>query len=386
MPKKYPEKLKSEVLACFESGQSVEGLCLSHKIAQSTIYRWIKESQSITVGDERYSLSVLNMTMRQKDRANHLLEIIRLSNIMESVPRIKRLEMLADIYENHNQYNVHELCDALEVSRGTFYNHIFRRADRTKHIEKQEALMLQVQQIFEDSGQRFGAEKIRFILAENGIQVGRPRIRGIMKELGLESIRNDAKKNYNKRLDYKKQNHIKGEFTVEKANLIWVSDITYFKVKGYSIFLCIILDLFSRKIVGYRIARKCSTHIVTATFKNAFKERGNPNGLTFHSDRGTQYTSDTFSRLLSRCGVRQSFSATARPCDNAVAETFFATFKKEEAYRRDYLSEQDFRKSVDNYIRFYNETRPHRTLGYKTPERFEELYGKEKQEGGDISI
>ena len=96
--------------------------------------------------------------------------------------------------------------------------------------------------------------------------------------------------------------------------------------------------------------------------------------LTFHSDRGKQYTSATFTALLQKCGVKQSFSATERPHDNAVAETFFASFKKEEAYRREYTSEQSYRKSVDQYIRFYNELRPHRTLKYKTLQAFEEAY------------
>lgn len=98
------------------------------------------------------------------------------------------------------------------------------------------------------------------------------------------------------------------------------------------------------------------------------------NSLTFHSDRGKQYTSATFTVLLQKCEVKQSFSATARPHDNAVAETFFASFKKEEAYRREYTSEQSYRKSVEQYIRFYNELRPHRTLKYKTPQAFEEAY------------
>ncbi len=88
--------------------------------------------------------------------------------------------------------------------------------------------------------------------------------------------------------------------------------------------------------------------------------------------------SETFMSLLHSCGVKRSFSNSGRPYDNAVAETFFATFKKEEAYRRDYSSEADFRKSMDEYIRFYNEIRPHQTLAYKSPARFEELYGKEK--------
>ena len=101
-----------------------------------------------------------------------------------------------------------------------------------------------------------------------------------------------------------------------------------------------------------------------------------PRSLVFHSDRGTQYTSNAFTQLLLQNSVQQSFSASGRPLDNAVSETFFATFKKEEAYRRDYLSERDFRKSVDEYIQFYNEIRPHKTLAYKTPTHFEELYGK----------
>lgn len=203
-------------------------------------------------------------------------------------------------------------------------------------------------------------------------------IRAIMQELDLVSIRENSKSNYKKRQEYRKRNLLNQNFKATRQNEIWVSDITYFKIKDYAMYLCVILDLFSLRVVGYRVSRKSSTHLVTATFKTAFQERGNPTHLTFHSDRGGQYISDTFCKLLLDCNVQQSFSNSGRPYDNAVAETFFATFKKEEAYRRDYSSEADFRKSVEQYIQFYNETRPHKTLMYKSPARFEELYGKEK--------
>ncbi len=195
---------------------------------------------------------------------------------------------------------------------------------------------------------------------------------------GLVSILKNAKSNYKKRQQYQKRNLLNQEFKAKRKNEIWVSDITYFKIKDYAVYLCVIIDLFSRRVVGYRVSRKSSTHLVTATFKSAFEDRGHPNELTFHSDRGGQYISDTFMSLLRSCGVKQSFSNSGHPYDNAVAETFFATFKKEEAYRREYSSEADFRKSVDEYICFYNEVRPHQTLAYKSPARFEELYGKEK--------
>lgn len=97
---------------------------------------------------------------------------------------------------------------------------------------------------------------------------------------------------------------------------------------------------------------------------------------------GSQYVSKTLIGLFQQCGVKQSFSATARPLDNAVAETFFSSFKREEAYRKDYTSEQHFRRSVEKYIRFYNEGRPHQTLNYKTPQAFEDAYKPVLSESG----
>lgn len=373
MPKQHSEELKKQVVLSYQSGITIPNLSQRFQISQSTFYRWIKEYLPTDRGE---NLVNPNMLQRQYERLEHILQIIRLSGLIDQASRQKRLEILARLHEQFEQYSVHELCEALNVSRGTFYNHIFRKADRTKYLEEQQALMLQVQQVFDDSKQRYGAEKIRAVLAENGIKAGKKRIRAIMQELGLVSILENAKRNYKKRQEYQKRNLLNQNFSAQQINEVWVSDITYFKIKDYALYLCVIIDLFSRRVVGYRVSKKSSTHLVTATFKAAFQERGTPTGLTFHSDRGEQYISDTFQELLQRYGVAQSFSNTGRPYDNAVAETFFATFKKEEAYRRDYFSEADFRKSVDTYIQFYNEVRPHQTLAYKSPARFEELYGK----------
>ena len=375
MPKRYPEEFKKQVTAICVTGAPLATISEKYHISLNTLYRWRKEYQQ--AGDQTTTKDYPTL-YRQYERQDHILQIIRLSNIIDDVPRRKRLEILAKLHEQFEQYSVHELCEALNISRGTFYNHIFRRADRTEYLQKQQELMMQVQQIFDDSRQRFGAEKIRVILAENGIRVGKKRIRQIMQELGLTSIRENAKSNYRSRQEYLKRDLVNQEFSVTRPNEIWASDITYFKIKDYAVYLCVIIDLFSRMVVGHRVSRKCSTHLVTATFKDAFRARGKPTELTFHSDRGGQYTSDTFFKLLRQGGVKQSFSRSGRPCDNAVAETFFASFKREEAYRRDYSSEADFRKSVDEYVRFYNEQRPHQTLAYKPPVRFEELYGQKR--------
>lgn len=375
MPKQYPEEFRKQVAAICATDVSLVAISEKYRISLNTLYRWRKEYQQSESQTNAKDYSTL---CRQHERQDHILQIIRLSNIIDDVPRRKRLEILAKLHEQFEQYSVHELCEALNISRGTFYNHIFRRADRTEYLQKQQELMMQVQQIFDNSHQRFGAEKIRVILAENGICVGKKRIRQIMRELGLTSIRENAKSSYRSRQEYLKRNLLNQEFSVTRPNEIWVSDITYFKIRNYAVYLCVIIDLFSRMVVGFRVSRKCSTHLVTATFKDAFRVRDNPAELTFHSDRGGQYTSDTFFKLLQQAGVKQSFSRSGRPCDNAVAETFFASFKREEAYRRDYSSESDFRKSVDEYVRFYNEQRPHQTLAYKSPVRFEEFYEQKK--------
>ena len=375
MPKEYSTKFKTEVIKRYQNGESILALSQELCIAQSTIYHWRKEYYSIKTANRTYTPKEFDALSRRLEKLEHEMEIIKQSGYIADVPLQKKLSILESIYRQaDNTYSVHELCEALDIARGTFYNYIFRRADHSKREEAQVELMRLVQQVFDDSSQRFGAEKIRVTLTESGVCVSTKRIAAIMRELGLQSVRPDAKKQYKKQQQYKKQNLLERQFTAEHPNQIWVSDITYFKVNDYWVYLCVILDLFSRKIVGYRVSRNASTNLVTSTFRTAFRERGNPSSLTFHSDRGKQYTSAAFTALLQKCGVKQSFSATARPHDNAVAETFFASFKKEEAYRREYTSEQGYRKSVEQYIQFYNELRPHRTLKYKTPTAFEKAY------------
>lgn len=375
MPKQYTEEFKKIAVQRFVTDESIPAICKDLQVAPSTFYRWIKLYHSIESEHHSYSPLEFDAISRRLVKAEHQLEIIRLTEIISKTPLQIRLCSLTQIHEQREQFSIHDLCDALEVSRGTFYNHIFRKADQTHRLREQAELLLQVQQAFDDSGQRFGAEKIRIVLAESGIHISKKRISSIMQELNLQSVRSDAKKEYMKREAYKKQNLLNRDFYAERPNQIWVSDITYFKGDNYRIYLCAIIDLFSRRVVGYKISQNCSTNLVTATFKKAFNSRGTPSNLTFHSDRGAQYTSAAFTSLLRQCGVAQSFSASGRPHDNAVAETFFANFKKEEAYRHSYSSEQDFRKSTDTYIHFYNEIRPHMTLAYKTPIHFEELYG-----------
>ena len=165
----------------------------------------------------------------------------------------------------------------------------------------------------------------------------------------------------------KRKNVVSRKFSAERPDQIWVGDIAEFMVKGIYHYICVVIDLFSRKVVGYKVSTCCSTKLVTATFKSAFIARGKPAGLIFHSDQGTQYTSTAFRQMLVSYGVTQSFSYPGRPRDNAVAESFFANLKREELYRHEYRSEREFREAVSEYMLNYNEVRPHRSNNYKSP-------------------
>lgn len=370
----YPHEIQRLCLRLHNKGMSIDAICKTYSVARSTLYRWIKENQYQTLGISEVTLADVHRMKQHIHKLERVATIIKETGVVSNIPLQQRLKACVEL-QTKGEYSIREICEAMQVDRGTFYNHIFRKADPTKRLQEREELARQVKQVFDDSEQRFGAEKIRRVLAEYGIKVGYTRVHTLMTEMGLESIRTDAKHEYKKQQARQRRNLLKRNFTAQNPNEIWVSDITYFKLQsGDKIFLCVIIDLFSRKVVGYKVSQTASTQLVTCAFRRAFSDRGCPRNLLFHSDRGTQYVSNAFVKLLSANGVKQSFSATGNPYDNAVAETFFATFKKEEAYRRAYTSVRDFIKHVDEYIAFYNELRPHKTLAYQIPVRFEERY------------
>lgn len=196
-----------------------------------------------------------------------------------------------------------------------------------------------------------------------------------MKDMCLPKM-STAKPSISSRSDNSEcTNHLRQEFKQSAPNLVWVSDITYIKVGYKWHYLCVIIDLFSRKVIAWNISAKPDAELVIATFKKAYASRREPFGLMFHSDRGTQYTASTFRKLLDSLNVVQSFSKKGYPFDNAVCESFFKYLKKEETNRRNYSTLNELKLSLFEYIEgFYNTKRPHGSLGFLTPEEMEQRY------------
>ena len=194
-----------------------------------------------------------------------------------------------------------------------------------------------------------------------------------MRDMGLISIRQDAKSIYDKE-QRKLKNRLNQQFNVSKPNEVWVSDVTYFRWNEKNIYICAIIDLYARRVVGHKIGVRISTQLVKSTYKLAFESRQPGKGLIFHTDRGSNYRSKMFCDYVQSMGVTQSFSRAHIPYDNSVMESFFSSLKREDLYRTKYRSEKELRTAIDNYMVFYNEKRPHDKNGYKTPEKKETEY------------
>lgn len=174
-------------------------------------------------------------------------------------------------------------------------------------------------------------------------------------------------------------NHLHQEFNQKAPNIVWTSDFTYIKVAGKWYYLCIVMDLFSRKIISWHISGKPDVDLVMTTFNKAYIQLNQPCGLMFHSDRGSQYTAFAFRQLLDSLNVVQSFSKKGYPFDNACCESFFKYLKKEEINRKTYHSLHELQLSVFEYIEgFYNSKRPHGSLGLLTPNEKEELFWRQR--------
>ncbi len=265
------------------------------------------------------------------------------------------------------------MCKVLNVSRSTYYSNS-NKPPSNRDIENQE-LRTKILTIYADSKNRLGAYKIqRRLFVEYGINISVGRVYRLMKSMQLPKM-STAKPRFissSNEVRLSCPNHLKQQFNPNKPNLIWVSDITYVSVAGKFRYVCVVIDLFARKVISYKVSNKIDTKLVVDTFKSAYNKRNQPSSLMFHSDRGSQYNSKEFRKLLDSLNIVQSFSAKGHPYDNAVVESFFKYLKKEELDRRTFTTETQLKLSLFEYIEsFYNPKRPHSANNFMSPDEKE---------------
>ena len=370
MGKVFTKEDKQEVIRRYLNGERVAVIVQETHISKSTIYQWIKERRAEKMSRPRITYYQLEKSL---ERMKKIVQILQTAPCTATAPLRKRLEAIELM---SNEYNVNMLCFALQVAKGTYYNHILRnKRENTVYAQRKAALKPIVEEIFHSSRETYGSTKITVIMKDRGFAVSEKTVADIMHENGWFSIKSSAKTLYLQH-QQRRENLLNQQFTASHPNEVWVSDVTYFHFHNKTYYICVILDLYSRKAVAYRVSLKHSTQLTKGTFKLAYHSRNPQSGLLFHSDNGSNYISKNFTTYLRQRGIIQSYSRKKQPYDNSVCESFFSIMKTEELYRTNYRSERELLNSISDFITFYNTERPHSVLRYMTPNKFEDLYYK----------
>ena len=277
--------------------------------------------------------------------------------------------MIGEIHQATG-HGVRRICATLGVPRSSYYH----AAAPTPLQSSDEENGVEIETIFKRHRRRYGYRRIRDQLADQGITCAPARIRRLMAERGLKAIqpKTYVPKTSDGRADKPSPNLLLGQPLPELPNQVWAGDITFIPTANGWIYLAVVIDLCSRKIVGWALADHLRTELVAAALQQALGSRDIAPELIFHSDRGSQYGSGAYRQLLRQAGMRQSMSARANPYHNAWTESFMGTLKSEMLQDGSFLNEIDARTEIFDYFdSYYNHHQKHSALGYQTPAQFE---------------
>jgi putative transposase len=275
-------------------------------------------------------------------------------------------------------YPVVLMAKVLEVSTSGYYQ--WRKFEQSPRDCIDEQLTLLIKTLHEKSLGAYGIRRIVRHLKHQGIVVNQKRVRRLMRQLGLKGKGEPKRKKFVKTTDSAHTNPIapnelNREFTVSQPNKRWVSDITYIWTHEGWLYLAVVIELFNRKVVGWATSPEIDTALVSLALEKAVIKRAPPPGLLLHSDRGVQYTSNSYRALVEGYGMRQSMSRLGNCWDNAVAESFFRSLKVEVIKGASLKTFEEAESVIFKYIEdYFNIWRAHSSLGYRSPVEFETLY------------
>lgn len=270
-------------------------------------------------------------------------------------------------------YPITILCAVMEVSRSGFYDYLHCLTTDNADDAQQSALKARVKAIFEQSRGSYGSRRVLKKLQSEGYQLGRYKVRSLMRDLGLRVKR---RRRYKVTTDSRHRypvaaNVLDRNFDVDKANRVWAADISYvWTLEGW-LYLAVVMDLFSRQIVGWAMDKRMKNKLTLDALSMAYWRRKPPKGLVHHSDRGRQYACGQYQKRLQRYEMIASMSRKGDCWDNAPVERFFGSLKSERLVSCRFATRKAAQTEILDYIMDYNFARLHSTLGYKSPMQYE---------------
>jgi len=273
--------------------------------------------------------------------------------------------------------SIERLCQLAAVSRAGFYRSLHEQEPVEESLELRSA----IQQIVLEHRRRYGYRRVSAELKRRGMLVNHKRVARLLREDNLLAVQpqqfvttTDSQHDLEIYLNLARRMKLTG------IDQLWIADITYIRLHSQFVYLALVLDAFSRKVVGWKLGRMLSSHLTLAALEMAREVRQPLPGLVHHSDRGVQYASAEYVAALRKHGMVSSMSRPANPYDNASCESFIKTLKREEIYANEYAHLEHLREHLKEFIeRYYNRQRLHSALGYRSPEEFEQHARREKE-------
>lgn len=280
---------------------------------------------------------------------------------------------------NKESHSISLMCRFYGVSRNGYNS--WRRRGLSQRQQDDAELFLLINRLFKKHDSCFGSPKITQELRRQGVKVGQKRVARIMREHGLKAVKATLyrTKKVKSILDKASPNRIH-HLTLSRENQVWVGDVTYIKMPdGQWQYLSVILDKHSRRVVAWSLSGRRDAKPTVSTLKRAVRNRGYPDGVIFHSDKGIEYLANKFREYLNYYGILQSMNRVKEMNDNAEMESFFQQFKTERIKRRRFTSQEELRAIISEYMKYYNFNRIHSSIGYLTPHEFEgKIHGNKR--------
>jgi transposase InsO family protein/transposase-like protein len=377
--KTYSREFKRETLRLVETSDlSIAQIERDLGLSKGQVHHW--KRQLARDGEEAFpgkgKLKPEDELIRQLKRENEILrqerDILKKSSGHLLAPKGVRFQFIED---HRDEFPVSRMCKMLDVSPSGYY--AWRgRSPSAREMANRE-LMVKIETVFEESDETYGSPRVYRALKAHGVACSENRVARLMRLRGLRArqvrrFRATTKRN---KAHHPAPNRLKRDFTAERPDQKWLADITYIPTLEGWLYLAAILDLFSRRIVGWAMSERMTSDLTLRALQMAIRRRRPGPGLIHHSDQGSQYTDKKYRALLRAHGIQASMNGVGSWYDNAPMESFFGTLKSERVHHCQYRTRDDASPDLFYYIEgFYNPRRLHSSLDYLSPEAHEELY------------
>ncbi|MDP2417539.1 MAG: IS3 family transposase [Hydrogenophaga sp.] len=375
---RYTLEFKREAVRLVEGGQSIAAAAQTLGVVSQTLFNWVKAQRqgkltgadSKPVSAEQMEISRLRAELARVTMERDILG--KSDGVLRKGSEVK----YAFILNHQSVWPISVQCRVLKVSISGYHEHFVRRASgvQRRHLSD-DALLVHIKAIHAQTHGAYGWPRIWKTLLGRGIRVGKERVQKLMK---LHGIRAKGKRRFKVTTDSNhdlpiSSNVLNREFTVAEPDKVWVGDITYIATDEGWLFLAVVIDLFSRQVVGWSLRENMTREIVMDALRMAWFRRhpGKQSGLIFHSDRGSQYASEDFRDLLKEYDITSSMSRRGNCWDNACSETLFGSLKVERLHGQRFATRRQAKDEVMAWLTWYNSTRMHSTLAYVSPMQFE---------------